>query len=530
MAERAITVRGTTYPVILPKLSDARLHVAAVTLTVHLLGQVGLHFRLSVPQILAAILSAAVIEMAISFRQQKKIIWPASAMLTASGVALILRVPGMPADDPWNTSYLPLYAGVSVFALSTKYLVKFRGSHVFNPSNLGLVLAFIVLGNSRVEPLELWWAPISNLWMVIAYVVIVVGSSALLIRAGLYAVSVAFYLTLAAGMAVLAASGHCMTANWAFAPVCGADYWRVIVTSPEVLIYAAFMLTDPRVIPAGRVGRVVFAVMVGVLCTLFMAPQADEFGTKVGLLAGLVPLCAGRYALARWLPQPKSAADSVVASARRFVGGGSGAGLLRRSAGVASVAVLVAVWGTGVVLAGAPARGAIAVNTSEAMLEGSSVQLDPSTLPPITVTQPVWDWDQAIASSSQQLLVTLAQNLELENQAMLARDPAILTEVDHGDRLAQMQAMVAAIPANGACVVSHYHFDAVTVRLLVPFGVQSGLSLGFDSSGTVTRQTYDLAGHLVSEQTVPFTQTFAIRRATGARWLNVAALAYGASS
>lgn len=530
MAERAITIRGTSYPVILPKLSDPRLHVAAVTLTVHLLGQVGLHFRLSVPQILAAILTAAIIEVAISFRQQKAFIWPASAMLTASGVALILRVPGMPANEPWNLSYLPLYAGVSAFALLTKYVIKYRGTHVFNPSNLGLVVAFIVLGNSRVEPLDLWWAPITNPWMVLAYIVIIFGSSALLIRAGLFAMSVAFFATLAAGMAVLAASGHCMTANWAFAPVCGADYWRVIVTSPEVLIYAAFMVTDPRVIPRGKVGRVVFATLVGVLCTLFMAPQTDEFGTKVGLLAGLVPLCAGRYVLERRLPKPKTAADSLLGFGRGLLGGGTGSGPARRAAGIGSMAVVVLLWGTGVVLAGTPSRGVIAVNTSEATLEGGAIQLDPSTLPPITVTQAVWDWDHEIASNSQQLLVTLAQNLEIENQALLGQDQGVLTAVDHGDRLAQMQAMVAAIPRSGQCVVSHYHFDAVTVRLLVPFGVQSGLSLGFDSTGTVTQQTYDLTGHLVSEQTVPFSQTFAIRRATGARWLTVAALPYGASS
>ncbi len=530
MAERAITVRGTRYPVVLPKLGDPRLHVAAVTLSVHLLGQVGLHFRLSVPQILAAILAAALVEVAFTFRKQKAFIWPASAMLTASGVALILRVPGMPANEPWNMSYLPLYAGVSVFALLTKYAIKYRGSHVFNPSNLGLVLTFIVLGNSRVEPLDLWWAPIWDPWMVLAYLVIILGSSALLMRAGLFAMSVAYYVTLAAGMAVLAASGHCMTANWAFAPVCGADYWRVVVTSPEVLIYAAFMVTDPRVIPRSRVGKVVFAVLVGILCTLFMAPQVDEFGTKVGLLAGLVPLCASRYLLERWLPQPKSAADSLAALGRRLAGGTSGAGLARRAASLGAMALVVLVWGAGVVLAGTPARGVIAVNTSEAMLEGSAVQLDPSTLPPITVTQAVWDWDHEIASNAQQLLVTLAQNLEVENQALLARDPGLLTAVDHGARLAQIQAMVAEIPSAGQCVVSHYHFQAVTVRLLVPFGVQTGLSLAFDSTGTVTRQTYDLSGRLVAQQTVPFSQTFAIRRATGARWLNVAALDYGASS
>ncbi len=45
-----------------------------------------------------------------------------------------------------------------------------------------------------------------------------------------------------------------MTARWAFAPVCGFDFWRVIVTSPEVLIFLFFMITDPKTVPTGRVG------------------------------------------------------------------------------------------------------------------------------------------------------------------------------------------------------------------------------------------------------------------------------------
>ena len=49
-----------------------------------------------------------------------------------------------------------------------------------------------------------------------------------------------------------------MTANWAFAPVCGIDFWRVIVMSPEVLIFLFFMITDPKTMPTGQVGRVVF--------------------------------------------------------------------------------------------------------------------------------------------------------------------------------------------------------------------------------------------------------------------------------
>ena len=64
----------------------------------------------------------------------------------------------------------------------------------------------------------------------------------------------------------------------------------------------------------------------------------------------------------------------------------------------------------------------------------------------------------------------------------------------------------------------------MNVTLLVPFGRQDGLSLGLESRGTVTNETYDAAGHLQTRASSPFAKTFAIRRATGARWLNVAVL------
>ena len=68
-------------------------------------------------------------------------------MLTGSGVALILRVVGTPPDQPWNTDDWYVFAGVAGLSLLTKYVIKYRGSHVFNPSNIGLVVAFVVLGS-----------------------------------------------------------------------------------------------------------------------------------------------------------------------------------------------------------------------------------------------------------------------------------------------------------------------------------------------------------------------------------------------
>ncbi|MES1239477.1 MAG: hypothetical protein ABUL57_01305, partial [Chloroflexota bacterium] len=287
------------------------------------LGQVGLGFWVSVPQIVAAIGTCFILEVAITFWQTKSFVWPASAMLTGSAVALIMRVVGTSPGDHWTTFAWWLFAGVAGLSLLSKYVIRYRGSHVFNPANLGLVLAFVILGSSRVEPLDFWLAPITNPAMLLAYAVILVGGTLITRRLHLLILGATFWLTLAAGLGVLAASGHCMVTRWSFAPVCGIDFWRSIVTSPEILIFLFFMITDPKTVPAGRVGRVVFGLLVGIVSTLLIAPQTTEFGAKVGLLSGLVIVCAARPILERILPEPRSAADRVRAFAARLATGGN---------------------------------------------------------------------------------------------------------------------------------------------------------------------------------------------------------------
>ncbi len=292
---------------ILPSIRDPRLHVAAVIITIHVLGQVGLRFQVSVPQILAAILTCAVIEVALTFRG------PPSVRLAGERDADRQRRgadPARPRDAGrrhWSTHAWYVFAGVAALSLLTKYVIRYRGSHLFNPSNIGLVVAFVVLGSTRVEPLDFWWAPL-NAWMIVGLRRHPAGGLLITPRLHLLAAAATFWLALAVGVGVIAASGHCMTARWAFAPVCGFDFWRVIITSPEVLIFLFFMITDPKTVPAGRVGRVVFGLLVAVASTLLMAPQTTEFGTKVALLGGLVVVCAVRPLLDRVVPAPRSAA------------------------------------------------------------------------------------------------------------------------------------------------------------------------------------------------------------------------------
>jgi len=189
------------------------------------------------------------------------------------------------------------------------------------------------------------------------------------------------------------------------------------------------------------------------------------------------------------------------------------------------VALAVLVLGAGIVLAGAPARGIVVASSAE-ILGRLPTQVDPGTLPAVTVGQDVTDFDPTLAGPGMNaIVVTLAQNLELENAALVRRDGSILTADDHGDRLLEMQQRLQSLPASGATTVAHYRFDAIHATLLIPFGKQDGFSIGLQAKGSVVHQPVDAAGVLIGDATVsPFDLTFAVRRATGDRWLTVAVL------
>jgi len=382
-----------------------------------------------------------------------------------------------------------------------------------------------VFGSTRVEPLDFWWAPL-NSWMILAYVVILVGGLLITRRLRLLAAAATFWIALAVGVGILAISGHCMTARWAFAPVCGFDYWRVIVTSPEVLIFLFFMITDPKTVPAGRVGRVVFGLLVAVASTLLMAPQTDEFGTKVALLGGLVVVCAVRPLVDRLVPEPRSADDDLRRFASRLatgadVGAPSRPGILPSAVRVGLIAAAFVLVGVGIIVAGSPARGVVVAGADD-VLGRVPHDVDPATFPTISVEQGVVDWNHEIAGpGAQAIVLTLAENLELETQALLRADSTILTAVDHGDRLDDMRARLQEALATGTTAVERYQIDDVHVTLLVPFGRQDGLSLGLESRGTMTTETYDAAGDVQARVSSPFATTFVLRQATGGRWLNV---------
>lgn len=278
------------YPVILPNIRDVRLRLAVVTSSLHVLGQTSFGFNLSIAQILVTLATSAIIEFTIVFRRDKLIMWPASALLTGNSVALILRVPGTTPGDWWSMRGWYIFAGTAAFAIASKYVIRYRGQQIFNPSNFALVVAFIVLGEERADPQILWWGSWS-LPLAIALAVILGGSIAVTMKVGHLRTAISFWVPYAAMVGLVVAVGHTISTNWHVGPLAGWPLWVTLAASPEVLVFVFYMISDPKSSPRADSAKPYFGLIIALFSALFVASQDSEFGTKVGILAGLVAAC-----------------------------------------------------------------------------------------------------------------------------------------------------------------------------------------------------------------------------------------------
>ena len=501
-----LRIRGVSYPVLLPSWRDPRLHLASVFVLLHTVGQIEFHFRVSIPQIFSSLLTCAILEVGNTFWRQRVIIWPASALLTGNGIAFIMRVPGTQHGDWWTFRGTWIFVAVAAVSLLSKYLIRFRGRHVFNPSNLGLVLFFLVLGSGRTEPLEFWWGPTSP-WLVLVLGIIVCGALGILSRLRLLGVAACFWLTFAAGIGVLGLSGHAMSANWHLGPVSDVYFWKVLIFSPEVFIFLSFMITDPKTVPQGRVARRVYAISIGVLSSLLIAPQTTEFAAKVGLLSSLTIVCAARPLLIMLGSALSSSPHgSTSARALRLVLGVRSA---QRSILGAGALAAVAIFAVVLVLAGIPAR-----STAEAV----------TALPAGAPVAVAVESNSRIASidlpTGQRIARDAVADLATATDALEQRDVARAAVGASGAWLAQLQGQIGAA-SGGTIVVPVYRVERARISLEPGVG-QGPPKVVARLQGTVERSTYSAASIANREPSAAFEQSFELAL-QGSRFVIVAA-------
>jgi len=533
---RTVTLRGREYRVLVPSLRDPRLHVAAVLLTLQVLGQTVLDFRLSIAQILMCLAAGALIEFGYEFLKNKQIMWPASGLLTGNSTAFILRVPGTFHGQWWSTRGWWVFVGVVVVSMASKYLIRWRGRHIFNPSNLGLVLAFVILGPQLTEPQDLWWIPMGP-WMIVTYAILLGGGLAIGWELKLLRLELGYMAAFAifAALAFLSVPDHCLVASWYATPMCGGQLWQVLVTSPELLIFAFFMIPDPRTVPDGQAGRFVFGVVVALLSVVLIGPTTLEFWTKTAILASLVPACAGRFALGR-LVSPLDAAGGFVA-ALRTVGSRAPAVLglaaliltaLPLSAETSLHAVVPAPElpdGTrpAVLLTVGPGGddiGAWTVRAASRALPPAGVAAPSSAsarvwiLPPYpdaVIPENVVAFDRSInASVASRMVYAAVYDLMVESEARRTHDFGLAAQGATGDGLTEFTDVIKQ-DGSGLFVQKTYTFDRVQLALYLPkLSTQGSRLVGVSLHGTATLTTRDASGRVLSQKTQPYAKSWGL--------------------
>jgi len=522
-ASRSIRLGGTTYPLVLPTLRDPRLHSAAVIFSLQALGQTVLGFQLSIAQILVSLFTCAVLEIGIAFRQQRIIMWPASALLTGNSVAFILRAVGTRSGDWWSLNGASLFIFAAAISLLSKYALRVGNRHIFNPSNFGLVICFLLFGSQYTNPQDLWWGPMSP-GLAATLAIIVVGGLLIVRELKMLTMVITFWAAFAVSIGAIAAQGHCISARWHYGAICGGSFWALLVTSPEILVFIFFMMTDPKTAPRGQLARVVYGLSLAFVSALLIAPWRTEFGTKVGLLSGLVVICALLPLAERYLSAADSTANGLLATTGGWAktlqtGGGtrSVANLIRRAA------LTIAILSLGILLlqiganlgAKAPSEMNVGPALNGALLASRPViAIDPATVPPITISTKAQHFNPSLNQDTARRLVRdVIADLIIEADAMKEQRASLLATAATGDSLRTLEQDLISEKAGGQTVVPSYQFGQITIVLAYdPNAPQSPPDVAVRIVGTIHRATYTASSpqSLISQSDSPYDRTFAV--------------------
>jgi enediyne biosynthesis protein E5 len=264
-------------------MSIDKRYLAPILVTIVLLvGQLTFGFLESWSRTVLAIGTAIAVELVLARLFTGK--WPhlASSYISGISVGMLVRSPAI-----WP------YALCSAISITSKYVLRVDGRHIWNPSNFGIV-AMLVLASDSVAGLSVQWGnallPMIVVWCFGSVIIHALGRLHITLT---YVVS---FVTLAVVRSLV--TGHPFLSE--VAPI----------TGPMYQLYIFFMITDPKTTVRSFRGQCLVAFLVAVveailrLLQFVHAPYYALF--IVGPAANLVEIAMSRRKRFVAAPAPAS--------------------------------------------------------------------------------------------------------------------------------------------------------------------------------------------------------------------------------
>ena len=182
-----------------------------------------------------------------------------SPLITGLSLSILLK-----AGAIW------VYPLAALVAIGSKFLIRMNDQHIFNPANIGIIAALLLFPDySWVSPGQ-WGAEI---WLAVLLACLAFLVLYRIPRRDMVLIFLAIWSIMIFGRAL-----------WLGDPLSIPLHQ---LQSGALLIFAFFMISDPKTIPNARIGRIVFAFAVAVIAYILQF----EFQLREALFYALGLVC-----------------------------------------------------------------------------------------------------------------------------------------------------------------------------------------------------------------------------------------------
>jgi Na+-transporting NADH:ubiquinone oxidoreductase subunit NqrB len=257
-------------PIQLPQLSpgrflpnDPRYYQIGVLASLLVYGFGWLAFDIDARQIVILLGTALITQFLCTRLFSSAAFDPRSALISALSLCLLLRT---------NDELLMIVT--AVITIASKFLLRWHGKHIFNPTNFGIVIMLAIGARIWVSPAQ-WGSQIQFAFLMACLGGMVIHRA---MRSDVSLTFIFFY----AGILFL-------RAVWL------GDPWSIPLKqlqSGALLLFTFFMISDPKTTPDSRSGRILFALLVtaGAAYVQFALYRTNGLLWSLAICSMLTPL------------------------------------------------------------------------------------------------------------------------------------------------------------------------------------------------------------------------------------------------
>jgi Na+-transporting NADH:ubiquinone oxidoreductase subunit NqrB len=170
-----------------------------------------------------------------TFAYSKRIVYSfPSVIISSFGLSLLLK-----------TNQIEIAALAAFISIASKFIIRIKGKHIFNPSALGIVASIFLTGKAWFSPGQ-WGSSTVILFAVCCLGFIVVT------RVQKLDTSLAFLGTFAGLLFIM----QIIYLGWPM------DFFLQSVSTGSLLLFSFFMITDPKTIPNHKWARIIWCIII----------------------------------------------------------------------------------------------------------------------------------------------------------------------------------------------------------------------------------------------------------------------------